>query len=237
MHTPAVQRLLAEQRAQAQNLQAAAWYERLYEALVRGLALLPQETWTRLVDLFDLDTLWALLVILGLWAGAHLVGAGFVGDVALIAYGVYSAGTSIFVAGSHLWKFAKGAIGATSETDLDQAGAHFAAAVGEIGFTVLEGFLGGKLFRAARSTIRAVAPAPGAIRGRLGKLAELVKRQAEKLSETERERLQKLVETSGGVGLSEGAKDAGNAASSGWPWWAKVGAGGLVLYGGYKVLT
>jgi len=201
---------------QVQNL---AWYERFYEALVRGLARLPIQARHDLLDLLDLDTLWGLLVLLAAWAGAQTLGLGEVADLAIGGYGLYSLGKAVLQVGGHLWDFAKGAISAKSEEDLQAAGRHFAAALSEGGITALEALLGSGAFKLFARAVKRIKPVPSGLADRIAKLREEVTRRVyEATGEETAEKLKTTSEAATGIGLAEGSKDLGEKTKSGQKW-------------------
>lgn len=109
--------------------------DKVGEALRRSLPYLPEDA-KRIVE--SMLTPASLAIIVGtlvVWAGAHFFGVGEIVDAILLAVGVVTLGFSVFEGASELYSFAKGALNAKSEKDLDEAGRHFARAVTILGIS------------------------------------------------------------------------------------------------------
>jgi hypothetical protein len=115
--------------------------DKVGEALRRSLPYLPEDA-KRIVE--SMLTPASLAIIVGtlvVWAGAHFFGVGEIVDAILLAVGVVTLGFSVFEGASELYSFAKGALNAKSEKDLDEAGRHFARAVTILGISTIQTLL------------------------------------------------------------------------------------------------
>ncbi len=107
--------------------------ERLGEALERSLPHLDPEVQEEVAKLLDPTTLAIVAGVLVAWIGSHFIGVGEIVDVILIAVGVLAIGLAVFDGIDELYNFADKALHAKSESDLDEAGKHFANAVAILG--------------------------------------------------------------------------------------------------------
>ena len=159
------------------EVQKMAWYERLYEALIRGLAEVPSDLRKRLLKLFSWDTLWGLLLLLAFWVGLHYIGAGEIGDLGVVVYGFYVGGKAVWQVGSDFYQFARIAVSATSDEELTRAGHHFAAAMNEAMVTALETLIGSSAFRLFRAGALKLRPVPRQMKSRLARVTNDVARK------------------------------------------------------------
>jgi hypothetical protein len=102
-------------------------------AVRRALPRLPGDAAAKLMELISPASLAMLAVALTLWAGAHAFGVGEAIDVFLFVTGCIFIGLEAFDAIKHIVLFVQLSVGATSDQDLDAAGAHLARAIAIIG--------------------------------------------------------------------------------------------------------
>jgi hypothetical protein len=110
-------------------------------AIWRSLPLLPRNIWNQVKELLSPFALSIMVVILIAWAVSHFFGVGEVVDVIILIIGVITIGPIIYQAVIELIEFAAKSIWAKSESDLDQAAAHFAKAVSLIGIQIVMALL------------------------------------------------------------------------------------------------
>jgi hypothetical protein len=126
---------------------------RLYEAALRGLSQAPAEMRVQLAALFEPETLFTLIVIVGLWAAAQLTPLGPFADVAILAYGGYGLVKDLIAAWDDFSAWYRLASEATTEEELDRAGAHFGQALGIVGTDLILVIVSSAGFRALRKKI------------------------------------------------------------------------------------
>ncbi len=99
--------------------------DRVILALDRALDRLGPELQAQKAQITDPDTLTALAVMLGIWAGLQFTPAGPIADFALAALGYFQFGQD----GQRLIEGARAAAQATTNEQLDQAAATMAASL------------------------------------------------------------------------------------------------------------
>ena len=112
--------------------------EKVGEAMQRSLPLLPQDEKNVVRQMLSPASLAIIAATLIVWAGAQVFGVGEVVDLILLAIGAFTIGFSVFEGGYELLAFAREAIGAKTETELDSAARHFARAVVILGVAVVQ---------------------------------------------------------------------------------------------------
>lgn len=103
----------------AANVAAIDAPEKLGEALRRSLPLLGPEAREEIAKLIDPTTLATVAGVLAAWVVAHFVGVGEIIDVILLAAGVFAIGMAVFDGVSELYEFARTALDAVGEPDLE----------------------------------------------------------------------------------------------------------------------
>lgn len=148
-----------------ESLQGMSAGERLGEAMKRSLPLLGPEARAEVEKLLTPEALATIAAILSVWVGSHFVGIGEIVDIVFFAAGLAVLGISVFEGVEELLSFAKLALNAQTEGDLDRAARHFSAAVSILGLQAVLAVL----FRGAPKTWRGgkakVGPAPKFVRG------------------------------------------------------------------------
>ena len=132
--------------------------EKIGEAISRSLPLLGPEAREAAVKLLDPVVLATVAGVLAAWVVSHFIGIGEIIDAVLLAAGVLAIGMSVFDGVSELFQFARIALNASGESDLDTAARHFAEAVAILGIqAVLSLLLRGapKTFRGGRVNVGA----------------------------------------------------------------------------------
>lgn len=115
--------------------------EKLAEALRRSLPFVPAAARGVVESLLRPETVGIVVGTLILWAGSHAFGIGEVVDLILLSVGAATVGFAVFEGGGELLDFARGAVNATTESQLDDAGRHFARAVTLLGVAALQAVL------------------------------------------------------------------------------------------------
>jgi hypothetical protein len=115
--------------------------EKLAEAIRRSVPLLPAAVRDQVLGLLEPASIAIVTSTAMLWAGSHLVGVGEIVDVALLVVGLGLLGTAAFSGAKELGAFAVGVTQARTDTDLDQAAAHFAQAVSILGVSLVSALL------------------------------------------------------------------------------------------------
>jgi hypothetical protein len=118
--------------------------EKLGEAVSRGAKALPAALAEELKALFSTATLASLVAVLGVYLAAHATGIGQAVDIGMLIAGSIFFGLDAFTIFSDLAGFA-GAMGATTEEELDIAGECLASAVAKIGVDALMTLLTSKV--------------------------------------------------------------------------------------------
>ena len=113
----------------------ASWpfERRLASTLDRAMPKLGPEVRAQLKALVTPEAIAIMAGVLVAWVASHAIGIGEVIDVILGVVGAVAIGYSFFTGLDHLYLFATGAYGATTEPELDEAADHFAKAVGILG--------------------------------------------------------------------------------------------------------
>jgi hypothetical protein len=124
--------------------------ERVAEAMRRSLPLLPQDARLTVQAMLSPQSLAIMTGTLVVWAGSHFFGVGEIVDVILLVVGVAALGLSVFSGAEELYDFARRAVAARSDPDLDAAAQHFANAVTILGISTIQAIL---LRGAAKSTV------------------------------------------------------------------------------------
>ena len=106
--------------------------EKLAEAVSRSAKALPEEVAEELRALFTPATLATMVGVFALYLAAHATGIGQAMDIGMLLAGGIFFGLDAFTIFKDIAGFA-GAVNATTEEELDQAGEHLASAVAKIG--------------------------------------------------------------------------------------------------------
>jgi hypothetical protein len=117
----------------------AAWpmEQKLLEAARRAAPFLPDDAREQFLVLFSPQMLALTAGTLAAWGIGQFLGYGEVVDLALLGWGIYALGGGVLVAKRELAAYLKGAVSATTSTDLDHAGMHLARVVALVGVGVL----------------------------------------------------------------------------------------------------
>ena len=115
--------------------------EKIGEALLRSIPLLPAETQAQVRAMLTPESLKIIAGTLILWAGSHFVGVGEFVDIILLGVGVGTIGFGVFGGVEALYNFATTAINAQTVADLDRAAKYFAEAVNILGITIISSLL------------------------------------------------------------------------------------------------
>ena len=106
--------------------------EKLLEAVNRGAILLPSEVAEEIKAIFTPATLATMVGVFAAYIAAHATGIGQAMDIGMLIAGGIFFGLDAFAIFKDIAGFA-GAVNATTEEELDQAGEHLASAVAKIG--------------------------------------------------------------------------------------------------------
>jgi hypothetical protein len=123
------------------NVTAMSSTDKIGDAMLRAVPKLPGETGAALKAMLTPQNLAIMAGVIVVWAGSHVVGIGAIVDVILLGAGVFVLGWSVFDGAEELYSFAKVAVSAKSETDLETASDHFAKAVTLLGLAVIQAVL------------------------------------------------------------------------------------------------
>ncbi len=115
--------------------------DKLGAAMERSLQYLPDDAKSVVKKMVEPESLAIIGGTLIVWVGSHAFGVGELVDVVLLVAGVFTLGFSVFEGGQAFIDFTSAALGANSESDLDQAGKDFAKAVTLLGIGVIQAFL------------------------------------------------------------------------------------------------
>ena len=115
--------------------------DKIAEAMRRSIPHLPAESRAVVESMLKPETLAIIVGTLVVWAGSHFLGVGEIVDVVLLGGGVITLGFAVFEGAGAFSDFATGAIGASSDADLEQAGKNFAQAVTLLGLSVIQALL------------------------------------------------------------------------------------------------
>ena len=150
----------------AKHLTAAA--ERMTVSVLKSFAHLPDAVWREVQKLLNPDRLWALALVLAGWFIASVIG-GLIGaavNALLIVYGLADLWERAGLLWNSLRNWCHGWYEASTEAQLDAAGAYFAEVLSVGGITVLELVLTHKAFKLAEGPLRKRFPAPEWLRKR-----------------------------------------------------------------------
>lgn len=129
-------------------------WDRVALAFRRALDYLPAEASSKLASVLDEDTIWAVAVVLAVWAGLHVVAIGALADVIMGALGALAIGMdmkAIFAATSE-------AAAADTPDAMERASRNLAAGLSSLGIDVIVGWLTGRLMTQLKGAIRALRP-------------------------------------------------------------------------------
>jgi len=115
--------------------------EKIKAAIICSGAYLPADLYAVVQALTEPKSLVILAGTVIAWAGSHAFGLGEVIDLLLLGLGFAYIGFSVFAGAGELIDFIRGALGATTHADLDDAGKHFAHAVTLLGISVIQALL------------------------------------------------------------------------------------------------
>jgi hypothetical protein len=115
--------------------------ERVAEALRRSIPHLPAEGRAMVTSMLEPASLAMVGGTLVVWIGSHAFGIGEFVDLVLLGAGAAILGFSALEGAKGLYDFAKLALAARSESDLDQAGQSFARAVLLLGVSTVQAIL------------------------------------------------------------------------------------------------
>lgn len=163
----------------AKHLTAAA--ERMTVSILSSFAHLPDAVWQEVQKMLSPDSLWALALVLAGWFIASVIG-GLIGAAVnglLLVYGLVDLWERAGALWGSLRKWCMGWYEASSEAELDAAGAYFAEALSVGGIAVLEVVLTHKAFKLAEGPLRKRFPAPEWLRRRFDEATQNRRRLAE----------------------------------------------------------
>ncbi len=106
---------------------------KLEEALRRSLPRLGPAARAQVEALLTPEALATIAAVLVAWIVSHAFGIGEVIDIIILGAGALAIGMAVLEGADHLYQFAVRACRASSSSDLDASGAHFATAVGILG--------------------------------------------------------------------------------------------------------
>ena len=129
--------------------------ERVAEALRRSIPHLPAEGRAMVTSMLEPTSLAVIGGTLVVWIGSHAFGIGEFVDLVLLGAGVVVLGFSALEGADCLYDFVKLALGARSDSDLEQAGQSFARAVLLLGLSTVQAIL---LHGQARAALARGAP-------------------------------------------------------------------------------
>lgn len=126
---------MTAQPFQAPSNPVAMWTpnDKLGEAMHRALPLLGPTVRGQIQQLLTAEALAVIAGVMVVWISSHAVGVGFIADAVLLSVGIYAIGAAVFEGLDHLYQFARRALLAKHEADLDAAANHFSKAVAIIG--------------------------------------------------------------------------------------------------------
>lgn len=139
--------------------------QKVAEAISRSIPLLPHEAGEVIAGLVSPESMAIVCGTLVLWAGSHLFGVGEIVDLVLLVAGAITLGKSVWDLASELSAFARLAVDAQSEAELDEAAKHFAKAATIGGVDVLTALLLRKGLRDVRARPSWRPTSPGLLRG------------------------------------------------------------------------
>ncbi len=124
--------------------------EKIEAAMRRSLSYMPADLRSFGAQLIEPSSLMIMAGTFVAWGASHAFGIGEVVDVILLSVGVVCLGFSVFSGASELIDFITGAVGASTDADLDDAARHFARAVVLLGIATIQAVL----LRGAKKTYR-----------------------------------------------------------------------------------
>jgi|GEM_PF-1837007 len=119
----------------------ASQADRLVEVLRRSIPLLPQEMRSSVASLLTAQNLAITTGVFAAWAASHVVGAGEVMDIGLLALGILTLGSMAFDIAASIRKCLEQSAKATRSSDLDVAAAHLATAITMLGAALFNALL------------------------------------------------------------------------------------------------
>jgi hypothetical protein len=115
--------------------------DKIAEGMRRSLPFVPATARSTVEAMLRPETLAIVAGTLVVWAGSHFIGIGEIVDVILLTVGVVTLGFAVFEGADELYQFAKGALAARTEGELDEAGRHFARAITLLGISTIQAVL------------------------------------------------------------------------------------------------
>lgn len=115
--------------------------DKIAEAMHRSLPFVPASARSTVEAMLRPEALAIVVGTLAVWAGSHFIGIGEIVDVILLTVGVVTLGFAVFEGAEELCQFAKGAMAARTDAELDEAGRHFARAVTLLGISTIQAVL------------------------------------------------------------------------------------------------
>ena len=163
---------------------------RAAESLLRSVNYLTPAITAELLGLLNLHTLWGLCLVLAGWFLATVISGpiGIAINVALLVYGLWDLWDRVKELYALLKDWFWGFYNATNDQELDQAGQHFATAIGKGGITILELVLTHRAFRFASGKMVERFPPPEKLKTRVQAERERASKSEEQRSKTESER-------------------------------------------------
>lgn len=153
---------------------------RLALALVNSFEHLPDETWSQIKRLFHPDNLWGMCLVMGGWIVASIIGGpvGLAVNALLLAFGLREIWDRIETIGGALKDWFLLAYYATSDAELEAAGAALAKAEGTTLITLLEFIVTHRVFKLALPEMTKRFPVPEWLRRRYEEVSR--KREAKR---------------------------------------------------------
>jgi hypothetical protein len=130
---------------------------RLTIAIERAIPMLPAETREKLRALLNPAALGSLVAIIVIWGGSHFIGVGEAADVFLLGVGVVTFGREAIDIGKRFAAFARFALTARTDSDIDQAAKYFASALTAVGVDSLIIILTHRVASGARVATQGIA--------------------------------------------------------------------------------
>lgn len=115
--------------------------DKIGEAMRRSLPQLPDNAKATVLQMLQPWSLAIIAATLVAWVVSQFFGVGEIVDLILVVAGVFSLGFSVFSGARELYDFAKTAVNARTDHDLDIAADHFARAVVILGISVIQAVL------------------------------------------------------------------------------------------------
>ncbi len=107
--------------------------QKLGTAIERALPMLPSDVRAKVAGMLTPENLALMGGITAAWAASHAIGVGEVADVVALGIGAITLGPEVVGAAKDFAGFVTGALGATSNADLNGAAAHFSKFVSTVG--------------------------------------------------------------------------------------------------------